>query len=158
VAGADALGAGLAAEASGLRWLGDAAAVPVPEVLGGDDYALVISWITAAAADRRSAIRFGRELARMHAAGSAGFGAPWPGVIAGLPLPSGPRPAAGGEASWGEWYAGARLLPYVRLGRERGALSAGDAAVVEAAAARAAEVGGPAEPPSRIHGDCWSQM
>jgi fructosamine-3-kinase len=160
VAGADAPGAGLAAEASGLRWLGDAAAVPVPEVLGGDGYALVISWITAAAADRRSAIRFGRELARMHAAGSAGFGAPWPGVIAGLPLPSGPEPAAGGAgsapSSWGEWYAGARLLPYVRIGRDRGALSAEGAAVVEAAAARAAEVAGPAEPPSRIHGDLWS--
>jgi fructosamine-3-kinase len=148
--------AGLAAEASGLRWLADAAAVPVPEVLGGDDFALVISWITAEAGDRRSAIRFGRELALLHGAGSAGFGAPWPGVIAGLPLPSGPGPAAGGPASWGEWYAAARLLPYVRLGRDRGALSAGDAAVVEAAAARAAEVAGPAEPPSRIHGDCWS--
>ena len=148
-----AAGSGLAAEASGLRWLGAAAAVPVPEVLAGDDYALVISWIAAGAADRRSAIRFGRELALLHAAGSAGFGAPWPGVIAGLPLPNGPAPA---ESSWAEWYAGARLLPYVRLARDRGALGAGDAAVVEAAAARAAEVAGPAEPPSRIHGDCWS--
>jgi fructosamine-3-kinase len=158
--------------------------VPVPEVLAGDDYALVISWIAAGAADRRSAIRFGRELALLHAAGSAGFGAPWPGVIAGLPLPNGPGPAgpvaaagAGGAdsgradsgradsggadsggPSWAEWYAEARLLPYVRLGRDRGALRAADAAVVEAAAARAAEVAGPAEPPSRIHGDCWSQM
>ena len=151
--------------------------MPVPEVLGGDDYALVISWIAAGAADRRSAIRFGRELALLHAAGSAGFGAPWPGVIAGLPLPNGPGaagPAAAagaggadpggadsggadsGGPSWAEWYAGARLLPYVRLARDRGALRAGDAAVVEAAAARVAEVAGPAEPPSRIHGDCWS--
>ncbi|HMG65459.1 MAG TPA: fructosamine kinase family protein [Streptosporangiaceae bacterium] len=184
-----AAGSGLAAEASGLRWLGAATAVPVPEVLAGDDHALVISWIAAGAADRRSAIRFGRELALLHAAGSAGFGAPWPGVIAGLPLPNGPGPAAGagaggtdsgsadsgsadsggadsggadsggadsGGLSWAEWYAGARLLPYVRLGRDRGALGAGDAAVVEAAAARVAEVAGPAEPPSRIHGDCWS--
>ena len=147
-----AAGPGLAAEASGLRWLGAATAVPVPEVLAADDHALVISWIAAGAADRRSAIRFGRELALLHAAGSAGFGAPWPGVIAGLPLPNGP--AAG--LSWAEWYAGARLLPYVRLGRDRGALGAGDAAVVEAAAARVAEVAGAAEPPSRIHGDCWS--
>ena len=28
--------------------------------------------------------------------------------------------------------------------------------MIEAAAARAAEVAGPPEPPSRIHGDCWS--
>ena len=33
---------------------------------------------------------------------------------------------------------------------------AGDTAVVEAAAGRAVAVAGPAEPPSRIHGDCWS--
>jgi fructosamine-3-kinase len=143
--------------------------VPVPEVLGGDDYALVISWIAPGGADRRSAIRFGRELAFLHAAGSDRFGAPWPAVIAGLPLPNGPGPGAAGPAaaggagaadsggrSWAEWYAGARLLPYVRLGRDRGALSAGDAALVEAAAGRAAAVAGPAEPPSRIHGDCWS--
>jgi fructosamine-3-kinase len=158
-------GPGFGAEASGLRWLGAAAAVPVPDVLGWDDHALVISWIAPEAADRRSAIRFGRELALLHAAGSAGFGAPWPGVIAGLPLPNGPARAtaetmtasgADGGPSWGEWYAGARLRPYVRLGRDRGVLSAGDAAVVEAAAARAAAVAGPAEPPSRIHGDCWS--
>jgi fructosamine-3-kinase len=141
--------------------------VPVAEVLGGDDGALVISWIAPGAADRRSALRFGRELARLHAAGSDRFGAPWPAVIAGLPLPSGPRPVPGvagpgaggadsGGPSWAEWYAGARLLPYVRLARDRGALSAADAAVVEAAAGQAAAVAGPAEPPSRIHGDCWS--
>ena len=56
-ADAGSAGPGLAAEASGLRWLGAAAAVPVPEVLGGDDYALVTSWIAPGAADRRSAIR-----------------------------------------------------------------------------------------------------
>jgi fructosamine-3-kinase len=143
-------------------------------VLGWDDDALVISWIAPEAADRRSALRFGRELAALHGAGSAGFGAPWPGVIAGLPLPNGPggagpaaRPGAahpgpvpgpdapGGEP-WAEWFAAARLLPYVRLGRDRGALRAADVAVLEAAAGRAAAVAGPAEPPSRIHGDCWS--
>jgi fructosamine-3-kinase len=147
--------------------------VPVPDVLGWDDGALVISWIAPEAADRRSALRFGRELAALHAAGSAGFGAPWPGVIAGLPLPNGPAvevtastgavlpvpvpgPGAPDGASWAEWFAAARLLPYVRLGRDRGALRAADVAVLEAAAGRAAAAAGPAEPPSRIHGDCWS--
>jgi fructosamine-3-kinase len=120
-------------------------------VLAGDDGALVMSWITPGAADRGAAQRFGRELAHLHAAGAAGFGAPWPAVIAGLPLPNG----AGG-ASWAEWYPAARLLPYVRIGRDRGALTAGDAAVIEAAAGRVAAVAGPAEPPSRIHGDCWA--
>jgi fructosamine-3-kinase len=149
-------GAGLDAEASGLRWLGAAAAVPVPDVLAADDHALVMSWIAAGEADRRSALRFGRELAVLHAAGAAGFGAPWPAVIAGLPLPNGEADADAGDPDWSAWYPAARLLPYVRIGRDRGALTAGDAAVIEAAAARVAAVGGPPEPPSRIHGDCWS--
>jgi len=150
---ADTGGPGLAAEASGLRWLGAAGAVPVPDVLGGDDHALVLSWIPPGAADRRSGLRFGRELALLHAAGAEGFGAPWPAVIAGLPLPDGPQAA---RLTWADWYPAARLLPYVRIGRDRGALTAGEAAAAEGAAGRVAAVAGPAEPPSRIHGDCWA--
>ncbi len=142
--------AGFGAEARGLGWLGEAGAVPVPEVLGWDDGVLVISWVQAERAERRAAGRFGRELALLHAAGAAGFGAPWPGTIAGLPLPNEP-----GE-SWPEWYASQRLLPYLRLAVGAGTFGAADARLVETVAARAAELAGPAEPPSRIHGDCWS--
>ena len=167
--------AGFGAEARGLSWLGEAGAVPVPEVLGWDDGALVISWVQAEQADRRAAGRFGRELALLHAAGAAGYGAPWPGTIAGLPLPNealpggagpggagpggaGPdrvRPDGAGE-NWSEWYAAQRLLPYLRLAVDAGTFSAADARLIETVATRAAELGGPAEPPSRIHGDCWS--
>src|SRR5215469_1828019 len=49
--------AGFAAEARGLRWLGEAGAVPVPEE----------------APARQATERFGRDLARLHAAGAAGF-------------------------------------------------------------------------------------
>ena len=192
--------AGFGAEARGLSWLGEADAVPVPEVLGWDDGALVISWVQAERAERRAAERFGRELALLHAAGAAGFGAPWPGTIAGLPLPNGAlpdealsdgapldgappdgalsdephsdgalsdrappdgappdgvRPDEAGEG-WPEWYASQRLLPYVRLAVDAGTFSAADAWLVEKVAARAADLAGPAEPPSRIHGDCWS--
>ena len=172
--------AGFGAEARGLSWLGEAGAVPVPEVLGWDGGALVISWVRAERADRRAAGRFGRELALLHAAGAAGYGAPWPGTIAGLPLPNEALPgdALSGEAlsddalsagarpdwvrpdgageSWPEWYAAQRLLPYLRLAVDAGTFSAADARLVETVATRAAELGGPAEPPSRIHGDCWS--
>ena len=71
-------------------------------------------------------------------------------MIAGLPLPNEPG------SSWAPWYASARLLPYVQLARDAGTLTAADARLVESAAGRAAAVAGPAEPPSRIHGDCWS--
>ena len=89
VAAAD-LGAGLSgmfeSEARGLRWLADAAAVPVPDVLGWDTAALTIGWLPAGSPDAVAAGQFGRDLARLHLAGAAGFGAPWPGFIAGLPL------------------------------------------------------------------------
>ncbi len=148
-AGADAR-AGFAAEASGLRWLAAAGAAAVPEVLGSDEQSLVLGWIAGESADRAAAARFGRELAGLHAAGADAFGAPWPGVMAGLPLPNAAGP------SWPEWYVSQRVLPYLRLARDAGTLSRADAAVVESAADRAAAVAGPAEPPSRIHGDLWS--
>ncbi len=157
--------AGFGAEARGLSWLGEAGAVPVPEVLGWDDGALVISWVQAERAERRAAGRFGRELALLHAAGSAGYGAPWPGTIAGLPLPNESLSAGAGPGwvrsdgpgeSWPEWYATQRLLPYLRLAVDAGTFSAADARLVETVVTRAAELSGPAEPPSRIHGDCWS--
>jgi fructosamine-3-kinase len=138
------------AEARGLGWLGEAAAVPIPEVLGWDEAALVISWVPAEGASRQAAERFGRDLARMHAAGAEAFGAPWPGSIAGLPLSN----RAG--RSWPEWYAAERLLPFARRARDAGSLTAADLRVVETVADQAADLAGPAEAPSRIHGDCWS--
>jgi fructosamine-3-kinase len=86
----------------------------------------------------------------MHAAGAEAYGAPWRGFIAGLPLGNDP----GG--SWPEWYAAERLLPFARRARDAGSLTPADVRLVETVAARAADLAGPAEAPSRIHGDCWS--
>ena len=88
----------------------------------------------------------------MHQAGVAWgrFGAPWPGFIASLALPS-------TEADeWPAWYAENRLLPYLRLARDSGSFGAADGVIVESVASRVGELAGPAEPPSRIHGDLWS--
>jgi fructosamine-3-kinase len=163
VAGAGATpGAGLdgifEAEARGLRWLADAGAVPLPGVLGWDARALAVSWLPAEAPRAAAAERFGRDLARMHLAGSARFGAPWRGFIASLPLGSGAAGGAGGDEgdSWPEWYASERLLPYARRACDAGALAGADVRLIEAVAGRIGELAGPAEPPSRIHGDCWS--
>jgi len=219
VAAAD-LGAGLSgmfeSEARGLRWLADAAAVPVPDVLGWDTAALTIGWLPAGSPDAVAAGQFGRDLARLHLAGAAGFGAPWPGFIAGLPLgndrdvsagasfpriqggesadrgPSRVRdreidhlPGSGGWGggdgdgaegsddarqggrsadgaagsagdSWPQWYARERLLPYLRRAFDAGTLTGPDIRLIERVASRAGALAGPAEPPSRIHGDCWS--
>lgn len=151
-AAADSPAPGFAAEAAGLRWLGEAEAAGVPSVLMETADLLVIGWIDESPPSRLAAVRFGRELAGLHAAGAGRFGAPWAGVIAGLPLPNDGRP---GE-SWPDWYAAHRVLPYARIAADAGMLGAADVGEIEAACARFAEVSGPAEPPARLHGDCWS--
>jgi len=153
------LGGVFEAEARGLRWLGEAGAVGVPEVLGWDEATLVVSWVAAGPADAAAAERFGRELARMHRAGAPSFGAPWPGFIASLFLPNDqpamPAAPAGGD-QWPDWYTARRVLPYLRLAVDAGTLNSADAGLIESAAARTADLAGPAEPPSRIHGDLWA--
>ncbi len=141
---------GFAAEAAGLRWLAKAGAVPVPAVLGQDTTCLVIEWVAAGGPTPQAAAGFGRDLAALHKAGAARFGAPWPGEIAGLPLPNDQA------ESWPDWYATNRLLPYARIARDAGTLSGADVRLMESVAARISGSAGPAEPPSRIHGDCWS--
>ena len=91
-AASDEMAAAFAAEASSLRWLAAADAVPVPEVLAVTEAALVISMIPPGHATPSAAFRFGTELARLHAAGSEDFGAPWRGFIASLPLDNTPAP------------------------------------------------------------------
>jgi fructosamine-3-kinase len=142
--------AAFAAEAAGLRWLAEADAVPVPEVLAVTEAALVISMIPAGRATPSAAFQFGAELARLHAAGAESFGAPWRGFIASLRLDNTPARA------WPQWYARRRLQPYLRLAVDSGALRPEDGRLVEAVMDRIESLAGPAEPPSRIHGDCWA--
>ena len=151
--GGDEMAVAFAAEANGLRWLAEAAAVPVPEVLAVTPSALVISMIPPGRPTPEAAFGFGADLARLHAAGADRFGAPWRGFIASLPLDN----AGGDEATgWAQWYATRRLLPYLRLAVDTGALTPQEGRLVEAVADRIGSLAGPAEPPSRIHGDCWA--
>jgi len=150
VAGCQDETAGFAAEAHGLRWLREAEAVPVPAVLAAGDTVLVIEWVGEGQPGPEAARRFGADLARLHAAGAGHFGAPWPGIIAGLPLPNDEA------ARWPDWYATCRLLPYARMARDAGTLSAADVRLVETVCSHIGALAGPPEPPSRIHGDCWS--
>src|SRR5439155_2549067 len=76
----------LAAEAHGLRWLREAGAVPVPEVIAELPDLLALEWIEPGAPSARAAERFGRELAALHRSGAPGFGAEWPGFIGSLPM------------------------------------------------------------------------
>jgi fructosamine-3-kinase len=148
--------AAFAAEANSLRWLAAAAAVPVPEVLAVGPEALVISMIPPGRPTPEAAFGFGSDLARLHAAGAVGFGAPWPGFIASLPLDNRPLNSPEPSSDWASWYAHRRLLPFLSRAVDAGALGPGDARLVEAVIDRIGSLAGPAEPPSRIHGDCWA--
>ena len=141
-------------EAAGLRWLREATpggGVDVPEVLAVEEDCLVLAWVEAAKPTPEAAERFGRSLAVTHAAGSPVFGTASgaDGYIGTLPLPQRSAP------TWPEFFATRRLLPYLKLGRDRGHVSPGDAAAVEAVVRRIVDLAGPAEPPARLHGDLW---
>ena len=137
-------------EAEGLRWLADAGGFRVPAVLGVADDCLLIDWIEPGRPSPEAALEFGHELARTHAAGADTFGAKHDGYIGLAPLPN--KPAD----SWSEFFATRRVLPYLKLARERDAISADDAAPIENLMRRIGDFAGPAEPPARIHGDLWS--
>jgi fructosamine-3-kinase len=138
-----------AAEASGLRWLREAGAVPVPEVIAELPGLIAMEWVEPGRPTERGAEDLGRGLARLHQSGAQAFGAPWPGFIGSLPMPN--APSAG---PWSSWFGEHRLLPYAVLSHESGALECADLARIERLAERLSEVDA-GEPPARIHGDLW---
>lgn len=139
-----------AREAAGLRWLGDAGGVPVPEVLAVAEDCLVLSWVEPGKPTVEAAEMLGRCLAATHAAGAETFGAEDDGYIGLAPLPNRPLP------SWPEFYASRRVMPYLRAAVDRHALSDDEAATIETAMRRIHDLAGDPEPPSRVHGDLWS--
>jgi fructosamine-3-kinase len=102
--------------------------------------------------DADAAEELGRGLAGMHLAGAAAFGvvdAP-ASSFGSLRLPNDPTD------DWAGFYGERRLRPLARIARERDALSEAGIAAVERVCERLAQLVGPAEPPSRLHGDLWS--
>ncbi|HVT70518.1 MAG TPA: fructosamine kinase family protein [Trebonia sp.] len=150
-----------AAEANSLRWLGEAdGGVPVPDVVAVAGDLLAIEFLPPGRPTAEAAEDFGAALARTHRAGAPYFGADWPGRIASLPLDNTPTRSASASdppgAEWGQWWQERRGVRYTRRARDAGLLSAADLSLVETVVSRAHDLGGPAEPPSRIHGDLWS--
>jgi fructosamine-3-kinase len=137
------------AEAAGLSWLGEAGGVAVPEVLAVQADCLILSWVEPGKMTTEAATEFGRALARTHAAGAPSYGLEREGFICRLPLPNRPAP------TWAEFYATRRLLPYLKLARDRDSITAEQAEVVEGIVRRLADLV-PEESPSRLHGDLWN--
>lgn len=141
-----------AREADGLRWLADTTAdggLPTPEVLAVDDECLILAWVEGGRPGADAATRFGRALATTHTAGADAFGATHDGYVGRLPLFNRSLP------TWPEFYAERRIAPYLKILRDKQIVSGDDAATIEAAVAKGAELI-PEEKPARLHGDLWN--
>ena len=154
--------AAIATEVASLFWLADAAGgAAVAEVVNRGQSWLETRRLAHGTPSPEDAARFGRHLARTHAAGAPHWGAPPPGLrdtdarLAELPAPVSRTPRWN---SWGEFYAEARLRPYLRLAEvprdARLVLHRAIDLVAEGRfdAPQPALVGGVA----RIHGDLWA--
>jgi fructosamine-3-kinase len=140
-------------EAAGLAWLRDARAVDVPSVLAVADEApplLVLSWVERGRATDVTEQDLGRRLAALHRAGAPCFGRADRRTTGSRALPNEPT------ATWAEFYATCRLLPLASLASEADALAPATIHGLRQLAGRLADVGGPAEPPARLHGDLWA--
>ena len=140
-------------EAAGLAWLRAAGAVAVPEVLGVTDdppAVLVLEWIEEGAPTAATEPALGEALADLHRSGAAAFGREDRRTTGSLALSNDPC------ATWAEFYAERRLRPLARIASDRDALDPRTVTGLEAVADRLDVVGGPAEPPARLHGDLWA--
>jgi fructosamine-3-kinase len=137
------------AEARDLGWLAETGGVRVPDVLAVQSDCLILRWIEPGRPTVEAAADLGRALAVTHRAGADSYGRSLDGYIARLPLPNKPAP------TWAEFFATRRVLPYLRLAHDRGAVESQHVAAIEHAVARVAELV-PEEPPARLHGDLWT--
>ncbi len=145
-------------EATGLEWLRAPGVVGVPEVLAVSDGAddgrtpnhLVLEWIDEGSARAETEADLGRALAALHAAGAPSFGRADRRSTGSRGLPNEPC------GTWAEFYATQRLLPLAGLARDGGTLPDVVVADLERVATRLDVLGGPPEPPARLHGDLWA--
>ncbi len=146
-------------EASGLRWLREPGTVAVPDVLAvsdgdagdaGDPPRLVLEWIDEGRPTATTDVEFGRALAELHRTGAATFGREDRRTTGSRALPNDPC------ATWLEFYATCRLEPLARLARDADALALDTLADLATVIDRLEVLGGPPEPPARLHGDLWA--
>jgi fructosamine-3-kinase len=77
-----------ATEAASLRWLREAGALRLPEVLACGDAFLALEWVDGGRLSATGEEELGRGLAALHAAGAPAFGAGWPLRLGTVVLPN----------------------------------------------------------------------
>lgn len=137
------------AEARGLRWLADARAVRVPEVLAADDAFLVLELVKPGRPAASFDEDFGRSLAALHRTGAPEFGLDHDNFIGRLPQSNQPSP------SWTEFYRSQRLEPQLKQAVDQGLVPPAFKRGFGRLFARLEELVGREEPPARLHGDLW---
>jgi fructosamine-3-kinase len=142
-------------EAAGLHWLREAHAFPVPAVLAVSDGSdaepafLALEWIDEGGrATDEAAV--GRALAALHRTGLPSFGREDRRTTGSRALPNDPCD------TWVEFYADRRLRPLHRLAHDQGALSGRALNLLDRVIGQLDRLGGPPEPPARLHGDLWA--
>jgi fructosamine-3-kinase len=144
-----------AAEAHGLRWLAQARALRVPEVIAASDGEdggpafLALEWIGRGRPGRDHDERLGRGLAALHRTHAPSFGLDRPNYLATLPQDNAP------SADWPRFYAERRLEPLLARAADQGNASSAMRSGFARLRPRMGELCGPAEPPARLHGDLW---
>ncbi len=144
-------------EAAGLEWIAAAKAAPVPAVLSVSDGDrehpphLALQWIDAGGhTTSESDATFGCDLARVHRTGAPHFGRADRRTTGSRALPNEPCD------TWIEFFASQRLHPLIQLADASGALADGTLDELRWVTDHLDRLGGPAEPPARVHGDLWA--
>jgi fructosamine-3-kinase len=143
-----------ACEAAGLRWLADAGALRVPEVIAAHDEApafLALELIEPGVQARDHDEQLGRGLAALHRAGAPGFGLDHDNYIATLHQSN----ARAGDGDWPAFYAQRRLEPLFARAVDAGLMPGRCRAEFARLLSRLPALCGPDEPPARLHGDLW---
>jgi fructosamine-3-kinase len=143
------------AEARGLAWLREARALRVPEVLavsaieGRGPAFLVLEHIEPGRPVDDFDDELGRGLAALHKFGAPYFGLDHDNFIGSL------EQANDRRAAWVDFYRDLRLEPLVARAVDRGLVAGALRREFERLFEKCDSLVGPAEPPSRLHGDLW---
>ncbi|MDO5367165.1 fructosamine kinase family protein [Kocuria sp.] len=144
-------------EAAGLEALRAAAPaeLSVPRVIRVSDQGLVLEWINESygAGGPPTEAECGSGLARIHRADAPHFGAIDPELpqrIGSFPVDLSPTD------DWADFLLHRRIEPLLRTAIDTGKLDPAASDLLAELAPRAAELAGPTEPPSLLHGDLWA--